>query len=56
VAAHDELQALAHVVERVEHRQEALAGDGEREIDAVRHELVDEYPAAGARSHFCLTT
>ncbi len=47
VAADDE--ADRRVVERVEHREVALAGDAEDEIDAVQLELVDEDLAARAR-------
>ena len=38
------------VVERVEHRQVALARQAEREVGAVQLELVDEDPAAGSHS------
>ena len=48
VAAGD--QADRRVVERVEHGQVALAGEAEREVDAVQLELVDEDPAAGPHS------
>ena len=56
VAADDELQLVAHVVEAVEHREEALARHREREVGAVDHELVDEELAAVARAHSCFTT
>ena len=40
---------MRRVVQRVEHRQVALAGDAEREVGAVQDELVDEdLPAAAA--------
>ena len=38
------------VVERVEHGEEALAGEAEREVGAVQLELVDDDPAAGPHS------
>ena len=44
VATGDE--ADRRVVERVEHGQVALAGEAEREVDAVQLELVDEDPPA----------
>ena len=44
VAAGDEPDR--RVVERVEHGQEALAGQAEREVDPVQLELVDEDAAA----------
>ena len=47
-AADDEPQLLARVIERVEHRQIALAGNAEGELDALSDEVVDEYLAAGA--------
>ena len=37
------------VVERVEHRQEALAGEAEREVRAVQRELVDEDLTPGSQ-------
>ncbi len=39
------------VVERVEHREEALARNGEDAVAALDHELVDEDAAAGACGH-----
>ena len=39
------------VVERVEHREIALAGNAERELDAVQRQLVDQHLTAGA--HGC---
>ena len=56
VAAHDELHLVAHVVEAVQHREEALAGNAEREVGAVDHELVHEELAAVAGAHSCFTT
>ena len=41
---------LGRVVERVEHGEEAFAGDGEDAVAAVDLQLVDEDAAAGARS------
>ena len=43
---HDQVDRW-RVVERVEHRQEALARHGEDPLAALRHELVDEDAAAG---------
>ena len=52
VAARD--QPDRRVVERVEHRQVALAGDAEGQLDAVQLELVDERLAAAShRSTGC---
>ena len=48
VAAGDEPDR--RVVQRVEHGQVALAGEAEREVDAVQLELVDEDPAAAPHS------
>ena len=48
VAARDEPDR--RVVERVEHRQVALAREAEREVGAVQLELVDEDAAAGPHS------
>ena len=45
------VQPVAHVVERVEHRQEALAGHAERVRGALRDEARDEELAAGACGH-----
>ena len=59
MAADDELHAVLHVVEGVEHGEEALAGNGERVVGAVDHELLDEDAPAGARRvrhQRCLTT
>ena len=49
LAADDELQLVAHVVQAVEHRQVALAGHAERHLHALRHQRVGEDPAAVAR-------
>ena len=46
MAARDE--AERPVDERVEHREVALAGHAEREVGALRDELVDEQLPAGA--------
>ena len=52
VAARDEPDR--RVVERIEHRQVALAGDAESQLDAVQLELVDERLAAAShRSTGC---
>ena len=48
LTADDQAQAIANVVQRVEHRQIALPGDAEREIDSLEQQVVDEYAAAGA--------
>ncbi len=48
LAADDQPEILAHRVERVEHRQIALAGNAEGELDALSDEIVDQYLAAGA--------
>ena len=42
---------LGRVVERVEHREEALAGNGEDAVAALDAKLVDEDAAAGALGH-----
>ena len=47
--AHDEIDRR-RVVQRVEHREEALAGHGEDAIAALQGELVDQDTAAGAGS------
>ncbi len=50
--AHDEREAVAHVEERVEDREIALAGNRESVRRALREEIGDEYFAAGAgRGH-----
>ena len=46
--ADDEPQAVADVVERVEHREVAFAGDAERERGALRNQVGDEDLAAGS--------
>jgi hypothetical protein len=51
VAADDELQLVLHVVEAIEHREEAFARHGEREVGAVHHQLVDEDVSRGAFAH-----
>src|SRR5712691_4408544 len=48
LTADDQPELLAHCIERVEHRQIALAGNAERELDALSDEVVDEYLTAGA--------
>jgi hypothetical protein len=48
VAARDEPDR--RVVQGVEHRQVALPGQAERQVDAVQLELVDEDPAARSQS------
>jgi hypothetical protein len=58
VAADDELHLVLHVVEAVEHREEALARHRERGIGAMDHQLVHQEPPAHARlggAHLCLT-
>ena len=44
----DQLDHLARVVQRVEHRQETFAGHGEGVIDALDQQLIDEQAGAGA--------
>ena len=44
----DDQADAARVVQRVEHREVALAGNAERVVDAVDQQLVDENAAAGA--------
>jgi hypothetical protein len=47
LAADDQLD-VAGVVERVEHRQIALAGDGEHPVDTVEPQLLDQDLGAAA--------
>ena len=49
LAGDDQADVVARVVERVEHREIALAGHAEREVGAVNAELVDQDLPAGAR-------
>jgi hypothetical protein len=56
VAAGDEPQAIAHLVEPVEDRQEAFPGHGEGEVHAMDDQLVGEDVPADALAHFCFTT
>ena len=46
--AADDRVDLGRVMERVEHREEAFAGNGENAVAALDPELVDEDLAAGA--------
>ena len=56
VAAGDELRSRAVLVQRVEHRQEALARHAEGGVRAVDQQLVDENaPAFPGSGHSCLT-
>jgi hypothetical protein len=55
LAAHHELQLVPHVVEPVQHGEEAFARHGEREVRAVRDQLVDE-DAPAVALHSCFTT
>ncbi len=48
LTANDQAQALAHVIECVEHSKIAFAGNAEREVDALGQEVVDEDAAACA--------
>ncbi len=48
LAAYDEADLLAHVIERVECREIALAGYAEGRVGAMNPELIDENLAAGA--------
>src|SRR5262249_6114787 len=50
LAADDPVDGF-RVVERVEHREEALARNGEDAVAALDHELVDEDASAGALGH-----
>ena len=49
VAGVDELEAVAHVEQRIQHFQIALARYAEGHVGAVDQELVDQDLAAGAR-------
>ena len=53
VAIDDQADA-ARVMQRVEHGKIALAGDAEREVDALDHQLIDEDAGAGAGHGSCL--
>ena len=48
LAANDEPQPVADVVERVQHGEIALAGDAECEVRALRDQVVDQNRTAGS--------
>ena len=48
LTADDQAQAIADIVQRVEHRKIALAGHAERELDSLQQQVVNEYAATGA--------
>ncbi len=47
LSAHHQID-FGRVVQRIEHREEAFAGDGENAVAALRDELVDQDTAASA--------
>ena len=51
VAIDDELDHLAGVIQRVEHRQITFAGDAKSVVDALYQQLIDEQASSGARGH-----